>query len=421
MGTPANRSLPQSPEGVHPVLRAILLLLLLCKHVSAQCKILRCNSDYVAATMKLQGSSKSTAYCNALRSFSQCTRKTARTCRGDLVYHSAVHGIEDLMIQHNCSKDGPVSPPRPRPPPPNPEAPGMPDVCSYEKNFRYKHGTDPKYLHCGVFGDPHIRTFSDEFHTCSVKGSWPLLDNKYLFVQVTNYPVSNGFNATVTGKLTIIFKNMKTYIDQKEYQAEIDACIDQKVYQAELDNVPAAFDDGSVNGGDRPGGGSLTIREIESGHHVEIQATYIATTIAVRQLGQQLSFSIRTTEEVASSSTEEQDLQLCVGGCPSRQQISRTMYPCQPSEAALKDARTMCKEKLPVEDAYFQSCVFDVIMSRDANFTLAAQWALADAKAFHPDAEKLHIFSSTSPSNCVSLKLVLFATLSVMVSDGILY
>ncbi|XP_078527647.1 hemojuvelin [Lissotriton helveticus] len=410
MGKSAFRSLLGSPQCVHLVL-SVLLLISLCKQVSSQCKITKCNSDYIAATMKLQGTTKSTAKCNALRSFSQCTRKTARTCRGDLGYHSAVHGIEDLMIQNNCSKDGPTSQPRPRPPLPNQEAPGMPDVCNYEKTYRYKHGMPPNYLHCGVFGDPHVRTFSDDFHTCRVRGSWPLLDNKYLFVQTTNYPVMNGFNATVTGKLTIIFKNMKTYIDQKEYQPELDACIDQKVYQAEIDNVPAAFDDGSVNGGDRPGGGSLTIRELESGHHVEIQATYIGTTIAIRQLGLQLSFSIRTTEEVARSSTEEQDLQLCVGGCPSRQQISRTTYPSRPSSAVLDSARTMCKEKLPVEDAYFQSCVFDVIMSGDANFTTAAQWALADARAFHPDAEKLHIFSSTSDSSHVSATPVLFSTI----------
>lgn len=172
--------------------------------VSSQCKILRCNSEYVAATLNLRGSNRNAAYCNALRSYSHCTRKTARTCRGDLAYHSAVHGIEDLMIQNNCSKEGPTSPPRPRPPAPNHQGFESLDICNYEKSFLYKHGQPPSYQHCAAFGDPHIRTFHDDFHTCRVEGSWPLLDNDYLFVQATSSPVAKGSNATVTSKVTLV-------------------------------------------------------------------------------------------------------------------------------------------------------------------------------------------------------------------------
>ncbi|NXD74156.1 RGMC protein, partial [Eolophus roseicapillus] len=340
------------------------------------CKILRCNSEYVAATLNLRGAERGTGYCDALRSYSRCTRRTARTCRGDLAYHSAVHGIEDLMIHNNCSKEGPTSPPRPRPPP-NHQGLEPLAMCDYEKSFVYKHGQAPSYQHCAAFGDPHIRTFHDDFHTCRVEGSWPLLDNEYLFVQATSSPVAKGSNATVTSKLTIIFKNMKE-------------CIDQKVYQAEIDNLPAAFEDGSVNGGERPGGSSLAIRERSAGRHVEIRAEYIGTTIAVRQAGRQLSFSIRAAEEVARAFTEEQDLQLCVTGCPRSQRISRSEG-CQGPVAA-EVARALCKELLPVEDVYFQSCVFDVVTSGDANFTMAAHGALEDARVFLPDAEKLHIF-----------------------------
>lgn len=172
--------------------------------VSSQCKILRCNSEYVAATLHLRGPGRTAAYCDALRSYSHCTRKTARTCRGDLAYHSAVHGIEDLMIQNNCSKEGPTSPPRPRPPAPNHQGLESLDICNYEKSFLYKHGQPPTYQHCAAFGDPHIRTFHDDFHTCRVEGSWPLLDNDYLFVQATSSPVAKGSNATVTSKVRLM-------------------------------------------------------------------------------------------------------------------------------------------------------------------------------------------------------------------------
>ncbi|XP_057898806.1 hemojuvelin [Melospiza georgiana] len=398
MGRAAHSRSPGQLENSGLFLRAFLLLFLL-RHVSSQCKILRCNSEYVAATLHLRGPERGAAFCTALRSYSLCTRRTARTCRGDLAFHSAVHGIEDLMIQNNCSKEGPTAPPRPRPAAPN-AARGFEslDICDYERSFLYKHGRPPGFQHCAAFGDPHIRTFHDDFHTCRVEGSWPLLDNDYLFVQATSSPVAKGSNATVTSKLTIIFKNMKE-------------CIDQKVYQAELDNVPAAFQDGSVDGGARPGGSSLSIRELSPGRHVEIRAGYIGTTIAVRQAGRQLSFSIRAPEEVARAFTEEQDLQLCVGGCPHSQRMSRS--PRGRGRVPAETARALCREMLPVEDVYFQSCVFDVVTSGDANFTMAAHGALEDARLFLPDSEKLHIFQAgggcqlSSPSFLLHLLLLL--------------
>ncbi|NXL80694.1 RGMC protein, partial [Leptocoma aspasia] len=337
------------------------------------CKILRCNSDYVAATLHLRGPDRGAAFCTALRSYALCTRRTARTCRGDLAFHSAVHGIEDLMIQHNCSREGPTAPPRP----PVAERFEPLDACDYERSFAHRHGRPPPFRHCAAFGDPHIRTFHHDFHTCRVEGSWPLLDNEYLFVQATSWPVAKGSNATVTSKLTIIFKNMKE-------------CIDQKVYQAELDNLPAAFQDGSTDGGARPGGATLTIKELEPGRRVEIRAGYIGTTIAVRQAGRQLSFSIRAAEEVARAFTEEQDLQLCVGGCPRGQRMSRS--PRGRGRVPAETARALCREALPVEDVYFQSCVFDVVTSGDTSFAAVARGALEDARLFLADGEKLHIF-----------------------------
>ncbi|XP_072284316.1 hemojuvelin [Pyxicephalus adspersus] len=377
MGRPTTKCLLL--RTLHSVLLKTVVLLFFCEHVNAQCKIVKCNTEYVAAISNAKPSNKNMVYCNALRSYSQCTRNTARTCRGDLVYHSAVHIIEDRMIQFNCSKVGPTNPPRRQPPPPPPDGP-MKQACDFEKVYQEKHGSEPRYVHCGVFGDPHVRTFGGDFQTCSVKGSWPLLDNEYLFVQATSLPVSSYSNATITSKLTIIFKNMKQ-------------CIDQKVYQAEVGNMPAAFDDGSVNGGRRAGGSSLTIHEREPGKYIEIQAAYIGTTIRIRQLDKQLSFSLRMAEEISQAFPEEQDLQLCVGGCPSGQWISRTKDLSRTTGMDLEMARSLCGEKLTIEDVYFQSCVFDLMASGNGNLTDAAYHALEDAKDFHPEPGTLHIFS----------------------------
>ncbi|XP_072355144.1 repulsive guidance molecule A-like [Scyliorhinus torazame] len=356
----------------------IVLVYHFCNTVISQCRILRCNSEYVFATNH-RDDSLNDDNCNALRSYSLCTQRTAWFCRGDLTYHSAVQGIEDLMIQHNCSKEGAVSLPRPRVPVDNQENFHLPDTCQYEKSFYFKQRQKPTYLHCGVFGNLHIRTFYNDFQTCRVQGAWPLIDNNYLSVQMTNVPILPHCNISAISKVTAIFKNSKE-------------CIDQKVYQAEIGNVPAAFVDGSVNGGDRNGANSLVIKERLDAGHVEIQASYIGTTLIVRQVGQHLGIGILMPEEVASSHTQEQDLQLCVSGCPFTERLALNS-PIYTADGA----KAKCKEGLLLEDVYFECCVFDILVTGDPNVSLAAFRAVEDAKILHPDKETIHVFR-----NCVS-------------------
>ncbi|KAF4017760.1 hypothetical protein G4228_009693, partial [Cervus hanglu yarkandensis] len=385
------------------------LAFLLCSFpaASSSCKILKCNSEFWSATAGSHAPAADDApeFCAALRTYALCTRRTARTCRGDLAYHSAVHGIEDLMSQHNCSKDGPTSQPHLRtlpPPGDSQERSDSPEICHYEKSF-HNRAAAPNYTHCGLFGDPHLRTFTDRFQTCKVQGAWPLIDNNYLNVQVTNTPVLPGSAATATSKLTIIFKNFQE-------------CVDQKVYQAEMDELPAAFADGSKNGGDKHGANSLKITEKVSGQHVEIQAKYIGTTIVVRQVGRYLTFAVRMPEEVVNAveDRDSQGLYLCLRGCPLNQQIDFQAFragaaegpgapqppasspaPPAPDTFPYETAVAKCKEKLPVEDLYYQACVFDLLTTGDVNFTLAAYYALEDVKMLHSNKDKLHLYART--------------------------
>lgn len=189
----------------------------LLSSVAASCRILRCNSEFVAATLELGSSSSSggaagaavsreaanAGYCSALRSYAMCTKRLSRACRGDLAYHSAVQGIEDLLIQHRCPRAGPTVQPRPLPP-----GTLSGDTCLYEKSFFSREGQTPEYLHCSVFGDPHIRTFNNAFQTCAVQGAWPLIDNEYLYVQATSSPAMEGTYATV---LTKVSSSTETY------------------------------------------------------------------------------------------------------------------------------------------------------------------------------------------------------------------
>ncbi|KAK1892668.1 RGM domain family member B, partial [Dissostichus eleginoides] len=263
---------------------------LLSSHTSSQCQVAtphchiqKCNTDFVSLTYHLSPAVDgiNTEFCKALRSYSACTQKTAKSCRGDLIFHAAMLGISDLMSQRNCSRDGPTSSTRPE----------------------------------------------DSFQTCKVQGAWPLIDNDYLTVQVTNVPVVPGSSATATNKITIIFK-------------PYEGCTDQRVYQAVTDNLPAAFDDGTVSSGEpihmsvgtKGATGkvrALWISERSPGHHVELHAGYIGVTVIVRQLGRYLTMAVRIPEELAQAYDSTQDLQLCLNGCPGGERIDkRGTSPC---------------------------------------------------------------------------------------------
>ncbi|XP_053330619.1 repulsive guidance molecule B isoform X2 [Spea bombifrons] len=354
-----------------------------------QCRIQKCTTDFVSLTSHLNSGSDGfdSEFCKALRAYAACTHRTSKACRGNLVYHSAVLGISDLMSQRNCSKDGPTSST-------NPELSN--DSCNYHsrataRELREEH-FQPNYLFCGLFGDPHLRTFKDHFQTCKVEGAWPLIDNNYLSVQVTNVPVVPGSSATATNKITIIFKS---------YQD----CTDQKVYQAVTDDLPAAFVDGTISGGDSD---KKTLRIIEkvSGKHVEMHAKYIGTTVIVRQLGNYLTLAIRMPEELAMAYEESQDLQLCMNGCPSSERIDEGGHLRFPVTAnsppdtsiqarsvyTLESAIAKCLEKIQVKHIYFHSCVFDLLTTGDANFTAAAHSAWEDVETLHPRKERWQIF-----------------------------
>lgn len=168
-------------------------------------------------------------YCIALRAYALCTRRQARSCRGDLVYHSAVFRIKELFSQHNCSSDGPTSSAKA----PSTSRPAVPELCNYESRVLVmgSGSQQKKYAHCGLFGDPHLRTFRDEFQTCKVEGAWPLIDNRYLSVQVTNVPVVLGSSATATSKVWMVFELVE--IDSQQilsFFADVLQCVTCQVF-----------------------------------------------------------------------------------------------------------------------------------------------------------------------------------------------
>ncbi|XP_077378808.1 repulsive guidance molecule B [Festucalex cinctus] len=418
-----------------------------CQVISPQCRIQKCTTDFVSLTSHLTPAVDDfhVEFCKALRAYSACTQRTAKSCRGNLVFHSAVLGISDLMSQRNCSRDGPTSPT-------HPEVHHEP--CNYYSRTQHAHAhshehahshghthTRPGFLFCGLFGDPHLRTFKDNFQTCKVEGAWPLIDNDYLSVQVTNVPVVSGSSATATNKITVIFK-------------PYEGCTDQRVYQAVTDNLPAAFDDGTVSSGDpihiSTGADGATgkvralwISERSPGHHVELHAGYIGVTVIVRQLGRYLTLAVRIPEELAQAYDATQDLQLCLNGCPRVERIDQSGHlPLSPPSVgpqlqhlhkprfssqvqlqpysdrqvfSVQGAKERCREQLEVRDIYFHSCVFDLLTTGDANFTVAAYSAQKDMESLHPHRDRWRIYPrGSAPSTLNPQPLLLLLTLLLL-------
>ena len=229
------------------------------------------------------------------------------------------------------------------------------------------------------------------------------------------------------------------------------------------DNLPAAFDDGTVSSGDPihtfTGADGATgkvralwISERTPGHHVELHAGYIGVTVIVRQLGRYLTLAVRIPEDLAQAYDATQDLQLCLNGCPSGeridqaghlplplsppalglqlQQLRRPSFSSQtqaypygtPQVFGVEGARERCKEKLKTLDIYFHSCVFDLLTTGDANFTVAAYSARKDMESLHPHQDRWTIYpngsaTSTLHSDCQRTKqltLLLLCALSVV-------
>ncbi|XP_037082399.1 LOW QUALITY PROTEIN: repulsive guidance molecule A-like [Pollicipes pollicipes] len=252
--------------------------------------------------------SASPGYCRALRRFTVCLRATERACRGDLTYHSPAYpGAQDpeAHCQRVIAEAGEAPPPRPRRADHRPRRPTLQEsVCAY-------HG-DPEPAFCGLFGDPHVRTFSGEYQTCRVQGAWPLIDNPYLAVQVTNEPAASDPTAPprptdVGAPLTVIVKRN-------------DPCTAQLTYEARGDLLPAAFVDGALSSG-RRSGHSVTVSAVVPGQHVRITLRHINATLVIRRVAGHLTFAARLPRGLTEQSAERAGLELCSRGCPAGERI----------------------------------------------------------------------------------------------------
>ena len=191
--------------------------------VYSECKILACSNQYEEDILPLELGPEP-EYCRALQRYKRCVdRISPGSCRGDLHYHSTKTVIPDLQRNYDCERvlrEGANNPNPTRSPsrttpsrtnplpgrhqgpfgfPNNPLLSDEPETLRPRNRCQYRGRRS--FRHCGLFGDPHLRTFDDVFQTCKVAGAWPLIYNDYLTAQVTNVPLVHGSGATATSKV----------------------------------------------------------------------------------------------------------------------------------------------------------------------------------------------------------------------------
>ncbi|GBM62396.1 Repulsive guidance molecule A [Araneus ventricosus] len=339
------------------------LLIIVCSSslvYSAECRVQLCSRQYARHTEEDNIQQGPTfRYCSVLRSYSDCVRATARSCRGDLSYHTVQSLVSQWTRMFDCARvleRGPQA----MPPPKHPSRPG--GGHRFQKpphqecnSYRPVGG----YSHCALFGDPHLRTFYDELQTCSVPGAWPLLDNPHVAVQVTNEPVGKGSVATAITKVTVIIRQHAP-------------CAIEKTYEAQTDFLPGVFVDGQKWSG--PG---VRIKEETPGKHVEINLRYINTRIVIRQSGRYLTFAAKMPSAIAVQGAQEDTLELCVRGCPRRERIDFERL-LESKSGPKSEAIAACRA-LNITDFYFDACVFDLLTTGDGSFSAAARDAMLDA------------------------------------------
>ena len=148
-------------------------------------------------------------------------------------------------------------------------------------------------------------------------------------------------------------------------------------YQAEDKSLPSTFDDGRTQYKY-----SIELDVVIPDEHVVIKLKHIQTRIVVRRVSSYLTFAIQMPEDLLNS-TDNKNLQLCVQGCPTSEIINyeeffKNQDIRELSSIPREEALEKC-QNAKLSDFYLDSCVFDLMMTGNENFTISVFLALQDA------------------------------------------
>ncbi|XP_050539016.1 repulsive guidance molecule B-like [Daktulosphaira vitifoliae] len=345
--------------------------------------------------------------CKDIETYIKCMKSLSKKCRGDISYHSAVTVLNaefkkkcsgtDDGTKNNGTNDNTQS-----------IIPGIYNrpVCPVLFDDHHEH----KF--CGLFGDPHLRTFDGRSQTCRIHGAWQVIDNPFISIMVTNDGILNSTSATATTKLTILLKS------------HISDCTTQKIYEAQGDfQLPESFGDGSTKSVSAFSTTvSLSWRSNDpNSETVIIRLSYISTIITITRVGKYLSVSAKLPNELAQTFNQEKN-ELCSSGCPTSEQFDIEKSVINDLEHSLN----LCRDSIgptghQLTDQYLDWCVFDLMTSHDEQFVNASHAAYSDVLFFEPQSllnRTISVFESGHKSTanitqcgCLKIFFIIFITI----------
>lgn len=126
---------------------------------------------------------------------------------------------------------------------------------------------------------------------------------------------------------------------------------------------------------------------------MEIYLRYIDSTVTIRQIdGQYLSIGVRIPEEVLNGTIGGTDgervlRQLCLDSCPVSERVDINRYLAETAagrshiRSKHASAQTKCRNA-GITDYFFDSCVFDMIMTEKQSFITMASSAFKDVRQY---------------------------------------
>lgn len=137
--------------------------------------------------------------CKDLELYLKCMKSLSKKCRGDIGYHSAIT-VNSAQYKRECTAHDEVSHGNT-----NEHSQSMEPITN---NGACPSIFDDKKGHrfCGLFGDPHLRTYDGKYQTCRIHGAWQVIENSFFGIMVTNDAVFNSTTATAPTKVCNLFK-----------------------------------------------------------------------------------------------------------------------------------------------------------------------------------------------------------------------
>ncbi|VDM96086.1 unnamed protein product [Thelazia callipaeda] len=273
-------------------------------------------------------------YCQVITDYIHCLRETNRTCRGNLKYHTLHTLLHRQGKEFSCNSF--------------PETMKPSNYAPTGCIFPIDTAPHTMQRYCALFGSRHLRTLNGRFETCGRDGAFSLVNNKHLLVQITHAYLGNGTSAI--SRITIIIKENARCTARKQYEVG-----------SEDERLPNAFTDGSKYVGDT-NRKAVEIRFLNQ-THVEIVLRHIATRIYVRRHGVYLSVSLRIPARVVEEQTDD-EFDICTSGCNRNDAVKMEEALANPKSFMRCHGIQRCI-RINVTDAFFDACVFDLLISGD--------------------------------------------------------